>query len=123
MKRTSFPDELALQGLLKKLSAEMLVLASAAIAIEDKVGDVIAQGIPGAERLLVPLQGLDHLAQTANDLASFIADVSNSVDPHTSISVSEHIHSVRLRSLAEALVGHSSGTSGPAAGMGDVDLF
>jgi hypothetical protein len=123
MVRRCLPDEVALQGLLENLSTEMLVLASAAIAIEDRVGDVISEGVPGAERLLVPLQGLDHLAQTANGLANFIAAVSQSIDPRTIISVSNHIHSIRLRSLAESLVGQSSGKSAPAEGSGEVDLF
>ena len=117
------PDQVALQSLLENLSAELLVLASAAIKIEDEVGAVISEGASGGERLLVPLQGLDHLAQTANELATFIDSLSRSVDPGIILSVSTHIHSIGLRSLAEALAGHSCRTGATTDGVGDVDLF
>jgi hypothetical protein len=123
MVRKCLPNEMALRRLLGNLSSEMLVLASTANAIEDDVGDLISKGVPGAERLLVPLQGLDHLAQTANDLAGFIAAISQSVDPRTVISISDHIHSIGLRALAESLAGHSSETSRRTDGVGEVDLF
>jgi hypothetical protein len=123
MVQRSLPDEVALQGLLVNLSKELLVLASAAIAIEDKVGVAISEGLPGGERLLIPLQGLDHVAQMANELAVFLDVVSKSVDPGTFIYISGCIQSIGLRSVADSLSGQSfKGSTTPGDG-GEVDFF
>jgi hypothetical protein len=123
MVQRSRPDEVALQGLLVNLSKELLVLASVAITIEDKVGMAISEGLPGGERLLIPLQGLDHLAQIANELAMFIDALSKSVDPGTFVSISECIQSIGLRSVADSLSGQSCKGSTTMREGGEVDFF
>ena len=120
MMENRFPDHIDLQSFLGNLSAELVRLAAAALEIEEKVGDVIADGKAGGERLLVSLQGLDHLVQTANELAAFIAALSQSADGEITIPVSGHIQSIGLRALAESLVGRAGSRS---SSLGDVDIF
>ncbi|HLQ17791.1 MAG TPA: hypothetical protein VK146_02335 [Tabrizicola sp.] len=123
MSPTPYPERMALQDLMRNLSAELFQLGTTALEIEDKVGDVIADGLPGGERLLVSLQGLDHLAQTANELAAFVGSVAGAVDPAVSVPVSGHIQAIGLRSLAEALAGQFGGRPQGGNSMGEVDLF
>jgi hypothetical protein len=123
MMENRFPDQIILQDFLGNLSAELLRLAAAALEIEEKVGDVIADGMAGGERLLVSLQGLDHLVQTANELAAFIAALSRSADGEITIPVTGHIQSIGLRSLAESLVGRAGSNGVRRSNLGEVDLF
>jgi hypothetical protein len=123
MAKVPLPDQISLHDLLGNLSAELRGLASTALDIEDKVGDVIADGMRGGDRLVVSLQGLDHLAQTANELAAFVGSIAGSVDRSIAIPVAEHVQSIGLRSLAEALVGHGASKSALLTSRGDVDLF
>jgi hypothetical protein len=123
MMENPFPDHIVLQDFLGNLSAELLLLAAAALEIEEKVGDVIADGMSGGERLLVSLQGLDHLVQTANELAAFIAALSQSADGEITIPVTGHIQSIGLRSLAESLVGQAGSQRNRLSSRGEVDLF
>lgn len=118
-----FPEHVVLSDLLANLSEELRHLASAALEIEDRVGDVIAEGLAGGDRLSSSLQGLDHLVQTANELSVFIGALSRSADQEIAIPVSAHIRAIGLRSLAEALVGKASPRSERFKDGGEVDLF
>jgi hypothetical protein len=118
-----FPEHVVLRNLLANLSEELRHLAAAALEIEDRVGDVIADGLAGGERLSLSLQGLDHLVQTVNELSTFIGALSSSTDEKITIPVSGHIRAIGLRSLAEALVGHAVPRAERHDGRGEVDLF
>lgn len=118
-----FPEQVVLRNFLANLSEELRHLAAAALEIEDRVGDVIAEGLAGGDRLSSSLQGLDHLVQTANELSVFIAALSQSADESTTIPVSGHLRAIGLRSLAEALVGKAVPRSERSSGRGEVDLF
>lgn len=118
-----FPEHVVLCDLLANLSEELRHLAAAALEIEDRVGDVIAEGLAGGERLSSSLQGLDHLVQTASELSVFIAALSRSADQEIAIPVSAHIKAIGLRALAEALVGKAAPRAERFRGGGDVDLF
>lgn len=118
-----FPEQVALRSFLANLSEELRNLAGAALEIEDRVGDVIADGLAGGERLSSSLQGLDHLVQTANELSAFIGALSQSTDETTTIPLNGHLKSIGLRSLAEALVGRSVPRPDRSTGGGEVDLF
>ena len=112
-----------LRNLLANLSAELRHLAADALEIEDRVGEVIAEGLAGGDRLSLSLQGLDHLVQTANELSTFIGALSQSTDEGITVPVSGHIRAIGLRSLAEALVGQAVPRIEKADGRGEVDLF
>jgi hypothetical protein len=118
-----FPEHVVLRNLLANLSAELGHLAVAALEIEDRVGDVIAEGLPGGDRLSLSLQGLDHLVQTVNELSTFIAALSQTTDESIVVPVSGHIRAIGLRSLAEALVGKAVPRVGRGDDRGEVDLF
>lgn len=123
MTRTRIPDHIDLRDFLHHLSEELQHFSTTAYGIESKVGDLLSDGIRGGERLRTTLQGLDHLAQTANYLAVFIESLSRATDEGTTIHVGSHIELVGLRSLAESLVGHAPRPSFPQDSTGDVDLF
>jgi hypothetical protein len=123
MTKHHFPEHVILRSFLANLSEELRHLAASALEIEDRVGDVIAEGLAGGEKLSLSLQGLDHLVQTANELSVFIAALSNSADDNIAIPVSGHIRAIGLRSLAEALVGQAGPRSERLNGRGEVDLF
>lgn len=123
MTRTRLPDHIDLRDFFKHLAEELQHFSSTAYGIESKVGELISDGIRGGENLRTTLQGLDHLAQTANYLAVFIDSLSRSANPGSSIHVGSHIELVGLRSLAESLVGHAPRQTLPQETHGDVDLF
>lgn len=123
MTRTRLPDHIDLRDFFKHLAMELQHFSSTAYGIESKVGELISDGIRGGEKLRTTLQGLDHLAQTANYLAIFIDSLSKSADQGSTIHVGNHIDQVGLRSLAEALVGHAPRQTIPTESTGDVDLF
>lgn len=114
---------MTLQALLQNLSGELASFSTALLAIEDRVGDVIEEGAPGVEQLSVPLQGLDHLAQIARELANFVDSLSRSVGSDLVISVEDGAKEMGLRSLAAALLGHPSDSTGNPTDAGEVDLF
>jgi hypothetical protein len=123
MTRTRLPEHIDLRDFFKHLAEELQHFSSTAYGIESKVGELISDGIRGGDTLRTTLQGLDHLAQTANYLAVFIDSLSRSTDEGATIHVGRHIELVGLRSLAESLVGHAPRQSSPQQGTGDVDLF
>jgi hypothetical protein len=118
-----FPEHVVLRSLLANLSAELRHLGAAALEIEDRVGDVIAEGLAGGEKLSLSLQGLDHLVQTVNELSTFVGALSQSTDEAITVPVSGHIRAIGLRSLAQALVGQAVPRAGTVDGRGEVDLF
>ena len=118
-----FPEHIILQDFLSNLSAEMVLLAVRAQDLEDRVGDVIAEGMPGGDRLLVSLQGLDHLVQTVNELANFISALSLTVDQNITLPLDRHLQSIGLRALAEGLIGQPANRAKSPVDMGEVDLF
>jgi hypothetical protein len=118
-----FPEHVVLRNLLANLSDELRHLAAAALEIEDRVDDVIAEGLAGGERLSLSLQGLDHLVQTVNELSTFIGALSQSADEAITVPVNGHIRAIGLRSLAEALVGHAVPRAERLDAGGEVDLF
>lgn len=123
MTRTKLPDHIDLRDFFHHLAEELQHFSTTAYSIESKVGELISDGIRSGETLRTTLQGLDHLAQTANYLAVFIEALSRSADEGTTIHVGSHIKLVGLRSLAESLVGHAPRRSAPQESTGDVDLF
>lgn len=118
-----FPEHIILQDFLGNLSAEMHLLAAKAQDLEARVGDVIMDGIPGGDRLLTSLQGLDHLVQTVTELASFISALSLTVDQEITLPLDRHLQSIGLRALAEGLIGQPGGRPDVLVTLGEVDLF
>lgn len=116
-------DQIPLPVLLKNVSAEMLLLASAAVEVEKQVGVILSEGVGGLERLSAPIQRLDHLAQLAIELATFMGEVAQSVDSDISVDISHSIHAMGLRALADALIGLPRGAADKRETLGDVDLF
>lgn len=123
MTRVRLPERVVLQDFFENLAEQLQQFSSAAYGIEGRVGEVISDGIHGGDRLRTTLQGLDHLAQTANYLAIFIESLSRSADANQTIGIAGHIELVGLRSLAESLVGHGPSGHVPHESIGDVDLF
>lgn len=117
------PDRIVLQDFFGHLAGQLQQFSSAALRIEDSVGDILSNGSQGTEQLRTTLQGLDHLAQTANYLAIFVGSLSKSVDARATIDVAGHIELVGLRSLAESLVGRPPDETRTLESTGDVDLF
>ena len=116
-------DQIPLPVLLKNVSSEMLLLASAAVEVEKQVGVILSEGAGGLERLSAPIQRLDHLAQLSIELANFMAEVAQSVDHDISVDISHSIHAMGLRALADALIGRPRGGPGNEESLGEVDLF
>jgi hypothetical protein len=118
------PDHVRLPDLIAVVADQLHALAAAGKGIEDAVGDEIALGGARARRLLVSLQGLDHIVQTLSELSLFMDSVRHMARDDVLVPVSGSLRGVRLRELANALCGKlQEQESKGLHDAGEVDLF
>lgn len=118
-------DTVTLPDLLAVLAQELAGIAQAGRLIEDRVSFDPGPTAMRGDGALAALQGLDHLVQTASELARFLQAVAAQSDRRVHVHVAGPAAEVRLRVLALALAGRTGpdDTAPPGPAAGEVELF